>query len=729
MKARWLILLAGVAAYPSAAGQGNAAQRANPAAAAPARKTPAPAAKAVSAAPAASWKDLKYPPLGPIRIPDVTTFTLPNGMKVFLLEDHELPVVSGTARIRTGNLFDPPDKVGLAGVAGRVMRTGGTKAKTGDQLDEQLENIAASVESSIGETSGSVSCHAMKENAGEVLEVFRDVLTAAEFRQDRIDLEKSQIRSAISRRNDDAGGVAQREFSDLVYGRDTPYGWRIEYATAAGITRADVLAFYKRYFFPANILLAVWGDFDTAQMKARLETLFGGWTYQQPPVPPFPKVRVAPEPGLFVAGKEDVTQTFFAVGHLGGELRDKDFPALEVMADILGGGFRSRLVQRVRSKLGNAYDISASWSADYDHPGLFEITGSTKSVATVETLAAVREEIERIRTTEVSDSELETAKQTALNSLVFAFDSKAKTLARMLNYEYYGYPRDFIQQYQKALAAVTGADVLRAAKEHLNPKDLTTVAVGRGEELTAMLGRLGQPLTPIDLTIPEPKATSANVDAASLEQGLQLLRRAQQAVGGADRLAGVKDAVEVSGFQVDPAAGGMRVEHTSRWIAPEQFREESQMSAGKIVAYSDGKSGWIVTPQGTGPLTGPQLKQVQGNLFRFYFRLLLSDRIPGRQVNYVGENTVEISGESGESARLVVNPDTGLPDRVTYEAVHTAGPQVMVEERYTRFGEVAGVKLPFAITILQGGRNFAEVSVKDYKVNTGLKVEDLRRRP
>lgn len=458
-----------------------------------------------------SWRDLKFPPLKQIPIPPVETYTLPNGMKIFLLEDRELPLVSGTARIRTGNLFDPPDKVGLAGVTGRVMRTGGTQSKTGDELDEQLENIAATVESGIGETSGSVSFSALKENTDEVLAIFHDVLTAPAFRQEKVELEKTQLRSAISRRNDNAGSVAAREFANLVYGKDTPYGWQIEYATVDNIQRDDLVAFYRRYFFPANILLAVWGDFETAEMKAKLEKLFGGWNYRQPPVPPFPKVRRQAAPGIFVARKDDVTQTFITIGHLGGELRDPSYPALEVMADILGGGFRSRLMQRVRTKLGYAYSIGAGWGANYNHPGLFRVFASVRSPVTAETITAVREEIERLRTEEVSDEELETSRQSALNSLVFAFDTKTKTLGRLLNYEYYGYPRDFIQRYQKALAAVTKADVLRAARRHLDPARITIVAVGPAAEFEKSLATLGMPVTSLDLTIPkdEPKAGTA----------------------------------------------------------------------------------------------------------------------------------------------------------------------------------------------------------------------------
>ncbi|MBZ5576174.1 MAG: insulinase family protein [Acidobacteriia bacterium] len=469
--------------------------------AAPAR-APRPAQTAASRLPVPSVNDLKFPPLGAIHIPDVETVTLPNGMKLFLLEDHELPVINGSARIRTGNLFDPPDKIGLATVTGMVMRTGGTRTKTGDRLDLELEDMAAGVEAEIGESSGTVSFNALKENADEVLGAFHDVLTEPEFRQDKVDLAKSQLSSSIARRNDDAHGIADREFANIAYGRDTPYGWQIEYATLNRIGRQDLDDFYHRYFFPANVTLAVWGDFNTAEMKAKIEKLFAGWTPKQPPVPAFPTVRERAAPGTYLAVKTDVTQTFFVMGQLGGDLRDKDYPALEVMSDILGGGFRSRLFQRVRTRMGDAYEISADWGATYDHPGLFEISGSTKSASTVETLQAIQEEVAKIRSAEVSDDELKTAKETALNSLVFAYDTRAKTLGRLLTYEYYGYPRDFIQQYQKALAAVTKADVLRVAQQRLHPGTFTVVAAGNPKNFGKALDTLGSAVKTIDLTIP-----------------------------------------------------------------------------------------------------------------------------------------------------------------------------------------------------------------------------------
>ena len=678
-----------------------------------------------STAPASppSYKDLKFPPLRKIEIPNVERFNLPNGMKLYLLEDHELPVVSGFALVRTGNLFDPKDKIGLAGATGMVMRTGGTRKNTGDELDEKLENIAASVEAGIGENSGRVSFSALKENTDEVLSVFRDVLTTPEFRQDKLDLAKTQLRSAIARRNDDPHGIVEREFDEIIYGRDNPYGWREEYEHVNRIQRQDLIDFYKRYFFPANIMLAVRGDFSAPEMRAKLEKLFADWTYQQPPVPPFPKVTAKAAPGIYLAAKDDVTQTFFAMGHLGGVLKDKDYPALEVMTDILGGGFPSRLFQRVRTKLGYAYSVSANWAANYDHPGTFEASGSTKSLSTAATFAAIKEEIERIRSTEVSDQELKTAKETVENGFVFNFDTRSKTLSRMMTYEYFGYPKEFIFDYQKAIASVTKADILRVAKEYLRSQDMVIVAVGNPKDFDKPLDTLAK-VTPIDLTIPEVKQEPVKTDTETLQRGKQLLQKLQQAVGGADKLAGVKDMIEVADMQLDASVGGMKMKQTNHWLAPGLFRQEAEGPFGKLTSFTNGKNGWIKSLQGDRALVGPMLKQAQGEIFRSYFHLLISDRDPDRTVNYAGPGIVEISDKSGNSLRLTVDENTGLPLGASYN-----GPQGPMEEDWSDLRDVNGMKAPFKITMRQGDRKLADVTVQEIKVNTGATEEQLSKRP
>ncbi len=716
-----LIPLAALAAFGQTPPQTNAPPAVKP----PAARAAAPRTAAAAAVP--TYKDLKYPPLRPIAIPQIERVTLPNGLRLYLLEDHEIPMVHGAALVRTGNLFDPQDKIGLAQTAGAVMRIGGAAGKSGEEIDRKLEDVAAHVESEIGETSGSVTFTALKENAAEVMGVFRDILASPDFSQDKIDLAKSQLRSAIARRNDAPQSILGREFASIVYGRDNAYGWPESYATINAITRADLQAFHKRYFFPKNAMLAVWGDFDSAAMKAQVEKLFADWKSEQPEVPAFPKVTAKDSAGTYLAEKTNVTQTFFSIGSLGGEFRDKDYPALEILADILGGGFHSRLMEIVRTKMGSAYNISASWSAAYDHPGLFRVSGSTATTSTVDTLGVVLKEVERIRSAEVSEDELRTAKDTALNSLVFAFDTKTKTLGRMLTYEYYGYPPDFIGQYQKALAAVTRADILRVAKERLDPAKLAIVAVGNPSGFVQPLDKLGHPVTKIDLTIPEAPATVAASDAASLERGKQLLAAAQEAVGGAAKLAAVKNYVETADFNaMNP---NVHAKQSLKWVAPNYWREENAYPGAKVSLYTDGKTGWIASGANSQALAGPQAKQASGDLFRSYVSLLLSSQIEGRTVNAIDAGAVEISDKNGNVARLIFDPATHLPKTVSYEAISMTGAPPLVQETYSDFRDVSGIKIPFKIMFTQNGAPYADVVVSDFTINTSLTLAELQKRP
>jgi len=676
-----------------------------------------------------SYKDLKYPPLPQVKIPEPATFTLSNGMRVFLLEDHELPLIRGIAMIHTGNLFDPPDKKGLSEFTAEVLRSGGTKAKTGDQIDEELENMAASVEAGMDETSASMSFSALKDNGDTVMRVFKEVMTAPEFRQDKLDLAISQTRSAIARRNDDASAIPDRELMRIVYGPTTPYGWQVEYEDLDHIHRADLVTFYQRYYFPKNIMLAIYGDFKVSEMKGKLENLFADWTVQQPAVPKFPEVTAKPAPGIYFAEKADVTQTFFAIGELGGTLRDKDYAALEVAANILGQGFTSRLISQIRTKLGYAYDISASWSANWDHPGTFRIEGSTKSQSTTETLQATRVELDKMRSAEVTERELNEAKDGVLNSFVFNFDSPAKTLNRVMRYEYYGYPKDFIFEYQKAIAAVTRADVLRVSKERFLPENLAIVAVGNPKEFGKPLSALGK-VDVLDLTIPEPKSEkpTAKLDPAAVERGRAMLKRAQQAMVGADKLAGVKDVTESAEMTMSAAAGSMKMKQQIRWIAPGFFRQDQMLPFGPVVAYSDGKTGWLSYPS-VGPMNASVLKQAQGEIFREWVSLILSDRDASRTVSAAGPKSAEISNADGQSVRVEFDDATGLPVRVFYKEAGMGGPPAEVKETVSDWREVDGIKLPFKVLMEQNDQKVGEVAISEIKINTGIKPEELNKKP
>ena len=711
---------------PAAKKEAPAAQKELPA---PTKVEPAPMggrAARPAAAPVTA-KDLKYPAIHPIRIPKAESFTLANGLKVRLVEDHDLPLVQGSALIRMGSAFDPPDRIGLAHFAGVMLRLGGTALKSGEQIDALLENLGASLDPVIGETTGSLNFQALKEHSDTILLLVKEMLVQPGFRQDKMDVARAQLRGAIARRYANPSTIAHHEFAGLVFGKDKPYGWEEQYSTVDRISRNDLREFHSRYFFPANITLGITGDFDSAQLKPFLEKLFADWTPHPAPVGAFPAVNRAATPGIYLAERKELTQAYFSLGHLGGQLNGKDHAALEVLASAL----RLRLQERFR-KMSNGSDVIAVWAAEYTRPGLFEVAGAVKSVSAYDAVHAAQQEIDTLRTQEITEEEAVAAREAVLQNLAFAYDTRAKVLERLLLFEYYGYPAEFVPQLQKALQGVSRADILRVAKQEITPASFSIVVAGNPAAFGDPLEKLGGPVARLDLTIPEPKPDMVTSTDVSLAEGKQTLLKAQVAAGGAEKLAAVKDYSMQATYQIDPAVsgvGGAKIVQTDRWIAPTFFRQDGTYPSGRISAYTDGRIGWIATPQGWGALAGTQRNQVFGDLFRVYFRLLLSDRLEGRTVNGLDPLNVQISDATGQVATVEFDQKTGLLRRVAYDTAQAAGAPIFCEDLYEDFRDVGGILLPFKISIHQGGRNFAEVVVTDYKLNTGIKSLDLGRRP
>jgi len=453
---------------------------------------------------ALNYKQLKYPKLGDIEMPEVERVTLANGMQLFLLEDHELPLISVSARIRVGSIYEPADKIGLANITGAVMRTGGTVSKTGDEIDEQLERIAASVETGIGLNSGYASVSVLKQDIDVGLTILADVLMNPAFREDKIMLAKMQHRSAIARRNDDVGAIAAREFDKLIYGPDSVYARHTEYATIDNISRDDLVAFHKKFFGPNNMMLGIWGDFDTAQMIKKIEKAFKGWEKADVELPTVPQVQYEFRSTVNVIRKDDVNQSNIYLGHIGGLRNDPDYFALILMNRILGSSFTGRLFKNVRSREGLAYSVFGIYSANYAFPGVFYVGCQTKSEATVRAIRAMTEEVRKMTESEVTDEELALAKDSYLNSFVFNFDTKGEIVARLMTYAYFGYPLDFLQKTKENVEKVTKKDVLRVASEHLKPDKMQILAVGRPQDFDEPLSVLGT-MREIDITIPVPQ--------------------------------------------------------------------------------------------------------------------------------------------------------------------------------------------------------------------------------
>jgi len=419
----------------------------------------------------------KFQPQQPVRI------ELPNGLVIFLQEDHELPLINGIIRIRGGGRDLPASKAGMPGIYGGSWRTGGTASKTGDQLDDFLESRAAKVETGAAVESSSVTWSCLKGDFGDVFPIVLDVLLHPAFRQDKIDLAKQQANAAIARRNDDLGGIASREAAALAYGTGNPYARVAQYDTVASITRDDLVNFHRRTVAPSNIIVGVVGDFDRAQMETVLRQAFGGMPRGEPMPRPQIEYHQAP-PAIYAAEKEEVNQSAIRMVALTPlQRKDPDFYAVDVMDQaFFSGSFSARFTNEIRTRRGLAYDASGFFSSPYDHPGIFEAVADTKSTTTAEAVQAMRQAIQDTATRPITAAELQRAKDSLLNSFIFRFDSKEKLLGEQMLLDSYEHAEEDLKrrmltearvEAERILAALRGA--LAADGALLNPAERADV--------------------------------------------------------------------------------------------------------------------------------------------------------------------------------------------------------------------------------------------------------------
>lgn len=452
---------------------------------------------------ATNWKDVPIPPLPAFHPPQPKRIVLPNGMVIFLQEDHELPLVDGIARIRGGGRAVPANKAGLMDIYGEVWRTGGTKSQTGDQLDDYLEQRAAHVETGGGIDSTTISWSCLKGDLDDVFKVFVDLIQNPEFRADKIGIAQKGMYDGISRRNDEPDAIAGREAAKLAYGANNPYARVPEYATVAAVTRQDLVDWHHSHVHPNNIILGVVGDFDSVAMEARLRQAFAAWP--KGPAVKDPELNFTPaKPGNYLVEKTDVNQSNIYLVGLGTTRKNPDYYAISVFNEAFGGGFSSRLFSDIRTTKGLAYSVGGGIGTGWDRPGMLRLVMSTKSQSTVESIQALDEELSDLSPKRpINDDEIKRAKDAILNSFIFRFDSPEKVLQEKMAYEYYGYPLDFLEQYQTAIEKVTKEDVARVAAKYIHRDQMSVLVVGNTSEFDKELSTLG-PVSKIDITIQAP---------------------------------------------------------------------------------------------------------------------------------------------------------------------------------------------------------------------------------
>jgi zinc protease len=435
-------------------------------------------------------RDLPKPPALSFQAPKPVTFTVGNGIQVYYLQDTELPLVWILGYFRGGGLYEPAAKVGLAPLMATVLRTGGTATRPGDKINEELEFIAATVEAMGGPEYMTVTGSALKKDVAKLIEIYADLVMNPTFPQDKLDLARNQTLESMRRRWDQPMQVASLLFNEKLFGADTPYGRRATPTTLQAITREDLAAFHKRFFAPNNLMLGVAGDIPLDQVKALLNRVFKNWAKKKVDLPePAPLTERAD--GTVYYAYKDTPQANVYIGHLGVRRNGPDQYKLDVLNNIFGGGgFTARLMKELRSNRGLTYGIYGGVFAGRDR-GPFRVSSPLKAAQFIEALGLIKGIIQDLQKNLVSDEEMETAKNSIINSFVFNFEQKNQIMAQAMALKLQGFADTYLDTYIDNIRRVTKQDVLAVAKKYMDPAKMIILVVGDEKKFEKPLSTMG----------------------------------------------------------------------------------------------------------------------------------------------------------------------------------------------------------------------------------------------
>ena len=433
---------------------------------------------------------LVYPPLS-FHLPKAERIDLSNGMVLFFLEDHELPLVSLNFLLRTGTMYDPAGKEGTAELTAYLMRTGGTSRTASDQIDQKLDALASSPSFSMALDSASVSASFFKTDLESGTELLSQMMINPAFEEKKFNLAVSLKKEDLRRVVDNPQRLAFREFNRLMY-PDDPRGRYMTTASLNKITRSDLIAFHKSFFSPPNIMAAISGDLSRDEAVKLINRYFGDWTNkgreQETVKPP-----VKSSSGLYLIRKSLAQSTV-----VGGELtvgkKDPDFYAFLILDFIIGsGGFPSHIFTAVRNNEGLAYSAGSFYRARPTY-GVFGTYAFTKTSTTYQALSLINEILKKAAAGSISDLELAWAKSSIRNSFIFSFDHPAYITSQQMTLAFEKLPDDYLTTYLKSIDKVNREDLKRVAVKYLNEQRRLILILGDTDHFGKLPEHFGKPM-------------------------------------------------------------------------------------------------------------------------------------------------------------------------------------------------------------------------------------------
>lgn len=662
---------------------------------------------------------LTYPELNPYQIPEIETFELENGIKFYLVEDDEVPLINLNMIVRAGSFMEPDDKVGLAGIMANVIRNGGSEAYPENELNQLLEDRAARIEFGMGFTSGSVTLNALNEDFYDLLPVLLDVMMNPLLPQEKIDLAITQRRSGISRRNDNAQQIGSREFGRLIYGEDSPQGRMMEHWTLDAITREDLAEFHKNAYTGENLMIGLVGDFKVEEIKPILEQIFSEIPAGEKNEIELPDVDYNFDSSIHLVDKRDVNQSVILMGHIGGMRDNPDYAALQAMNEVLSGGFSGRLFQNVRSDQGLAYAVFGNYGSSALFPGQFYAGVFTQSSTTAEAIKSVRNEMIKLQEEPVSQEELDDTRNSILNSLVFRYDSRSRVLRERMSNEYLGLPADAFESYIEELQTLTPADIQRVASQYMRPDEMRILVVGHGGEIGDQLDEFGN-VQEVDIeirrTLEEEEVVSGDVAG-----GAEWLNKMSGAILQNGNMEGTFKQEGIVELNSPMGAVSLTRNEEINFKENTFLIEMLNTPQGDITFNISGNQGTASLGGQEFPLQPAQIEQQLGEYKVHYLNILANrdefsvDMMGTEEVN--GEETILLRVRGDKTLNFFINMNTALPVKMTYEEFNPQmGGDVLVEMYYNQWTVSDGVAVAYEVVSKVAGEDQATVRISDHSI-------------
>lgn len=697
---------------------------------------------AASAAPAQTPAKAKATPPAPkpiedVRFPAFQQKTLPNGLRVVVIEHHEQPAVTLRLVLDAGKSFEPAGKAGLAGATAALLNQG-TESHSAQQIAEAIDFIGGSLGASSSIESGFATAQVTSDQIDRGLELLADIILRPTFPDEEIERWRRQALSGLQISQEDPSYLASAALARRIYG-DYPYGRPGEGTPESlrSLTREDLVAYHKRYWVPNEAILAVVGDVKAADAFARVEGHFGGWKKgEEAKLPPF-EVPKRTKPEIIVIDKPDAVQTEIRIGQVAIPYRDPDYFKAQVYNAVLGANSSARLFNEIRNKRGLSYGAGSAFR-EATNPGWFQASTFSKTESTVEALKVALEVIRSLEQTPVPDLELTAAKRYITGSFPLEIETPNGIATRVLEAMQFGLGKEFLETYNEKIQAVTAADVKSFAEARIHPETVVIVLAGNASAFSESLKKeVGEfqtisyrevDLLAADLRRPkQEKPAAAPVSAADSARALELAKKAQNAMGGKAFVEQRTQITRGSGSITPPGTPqAIPIQSiVSYRILPDKERTEITLPMGQMVQVFDGTAGWMSMAGQTQDQTA-QMKDEQ------FYGLDVLRRIdqpgttlrplPDAQVDGKAAPVLEVTDAAGHTTRFTIDPETGLVLKVAYES---DGQET--EVAYSDYRDVNGIKVAHQTNASQNDQPLLEIKLSEVQVNPEIDQELFKK--